>query len=89
MAEDTSVSIDILNRSYRIRCRPEEIEALRAAAYMVEQRMEQLYRGSVVVDDTRVAVLAAVNIAHDCLAQTEDASRRSRIWEKLEAALSR
>lgn len=73
MAETVTVSIQ--GKDYQIACEPGEVEALRESARYVDDKMNEIKSGSAVLGLDRLAVLAALNIANDFLAQrtaTED-----------------
>jgi len=62
------VTVRILDREYQIACREDEREDLLKAAEFVHERMREIRgRGSVIGTD-RVAVMTALNIAHELLA---------------------
>ena len=66
-ADPVPVSVMILDKEYKVSCTAEEKPALLAAAEHVDQKMRELRtRGSAVGTD-RVAVVAALNIAHELL----------------------
>lgn len=68
-----SVTISILGRDYQISCPPEEEEALRRSArYLDKQMAEVKSRGGSLAYE-KVAVMAALNIAHDLLMQNQQA----------------
>ncbi len=61
------VTIRILDRDYQVACREDEKDDLVAAAEIVDERMKEVRnRGSVIGTD-RVAVMAALNMAHELL----------------------
>ncbi len=81
MAGDTvQATVKILDREYQIACREEERADLMAAAEMVNERMKAIRgRGNVIGTD-RVAVMTALNMAHELLAlqQTRNTCERMR-----------
>ena len=60
-----AVTIKVLDREYTVGCPPEQIESLQAAAKLLDKPMRDVQGGSKTVSLERVAVLAALNIAHD------------------------
>ena len=81
--ESVPVSVMILDKEYKISCAPEEKKALQAAAEHVDQKMRELRsRGSAIGTD-RVAVVAALNIAHELL-QLQD---RQNVIESIDREL--
>jgi cell division protein ZapA len=62
-----AITVNILDRDYQIACNNEEKELLLAAAKYLDQKMREIRdRGNVIGID-RIAVMAALNIAHDFL----------------------
>jgi cell division protein ZapA len=62
-----AITVNILDRDYQIACQNEEKELLLAAAKYLDQKMREIRdRGNVIGID-RIAVMAALNIAHDFL----------------------
>ena len=60
-----AVTIKVLDRDYTVGCPPERVESLRAAADLLDSQMREIQGGNKTVSLERVAVLAALNIAHD------------------------
>lgn len=62
-----AITVNILDRDYQIACKSEEKESVLAAARFLDQKMREIRdRGNVIGID-RIAVMAALNIAHDFL----------------------
>jgi cell division protein ZapA len=62
-----AVTVNILDRDYQISCSPEEEALLRSAATYLDEKMREVRdRGNVIGID-RIAVMAALNIAHEFL----------------------
>lgn len=61
------VSVSILERDYLVACTPEERVGLLQAAAMLDQRMREIRNGARTATVDRIAVLAALNIAHELL----------------------
>lgn len=69
-----SITITILGRDYQIACPPEEEEALRRSARYLDQQMEQMRNRSASLPYDKIAVLAALNVTHDFLKVSQEAS---------------
>lgn len=69
-----SVTISVLGRDYQISCPPEEEEALRKSARYLDQQMEQVKSRGSSLGYEKIAVLAALNITHDLLKKSHQAS---------------
>jgi cell division protein ZapA len=59
------VSIRILDREYTVGVAPEERESLAAAARLLDQKMREVRGANRMAAVDRVAVLAALNLAHE------------------------
>jgi cell division protein ZapA len=96
---DKGLSIQILGREYRVACPEGEEKQLQASVEYLNRRMKELRDTGKVTGNERVAIMAALNIAHEFLAQkparsapsVDGADIRRRIaamQETLETALS-
>ncbi|MCC7410649.1 MAG: cell division protein ZapA [Gammaproteobacteria bacterium] len=95
--ESKPVTVQIMDKEYILACPDEEREPLIAAVEFLNRRMRELRESGKVIGNERIAVMAALNIAHEFL----DYKRRSdsfsgdvnaalhRIQSKLSGALSR
>ncbi len=61
------LDVKIMGREYRVACQPEEREALLAAVDLVDGRMRDIAQRTKNTIAERVAVMAALNIAHEQL----------------------
>ena len=69
-------SIRILDREYTVGVDPEQRESLLAAARMLENKMREVRGNNRMAAVDRVAVLAALNLAHELeILRNENASR--------------
>jgi cell division protein ZapA len=59
------VSIRLLDREYTVGCEPGERESLLAAAKLLDGKMREIRGNNRMAALDRVAVLAALNLAHD------------------------
>jgi len=68
MAEHAkTIEISILGRSYKIACEEGEREALMQAVAYLDGKMDEIKKGGKVNGTDRIAVMAALNIAHEFL----------------------
>ena len=68
MTESSYLDVSIIGREYRVTCKPEERDGLLAAVALVDERMRDVAAKSKSATPERVAVMAALNIAHESLA---------------------
>ena len=64
------LDVTIAGREYRIACPPAEQAALQAAVRLLDARMGDVAAKSKGASTERVAVMAALNLAHDYLSMT-------------------
>ena len=63
------LDITLLGKEYRIACPPEEREALQAAVSYVDEKMHEISDRTKSNIAERIAVMVALNIAHEFLSQ--------------------
>ncbi|MFL2500008.1 MAG: cell division protein ZapA [Porticoccaceae bacterium] len=73
---NVSLKIYILDKEYQVNCPPEEREALERSAQLLNEKMEEIRGGSQIIGLERIAVMAALNLAHD-LIQTEQSAEQN------------
>ena len=61
------VTAKILEKEYNISCPPSEQDALMASVKHVDEKMREIRNTGKVIGAERIAVMAAINIAHDML----------------------
>ena len=72
------VSVRVLHREYTVGVQADEHDSLLAAARLLDARMREIRGGNRMVALDRLAVLAALNLAHELqqLRQERDAQQR-------------
>lgn len=78
MSKAEPVSIRILDREYTVGCEPGERDSLQAAARLLDAKMREIRGGNRVAALDRVAVLAALNLAHELQQLRDEAARQQR-----------
>ena len=68
------VSLNILGKEYKIVCEPQEQEALIRSAQELDRQMRKIRDTGKVAGSDRIAVLAALNLAHDSGANSQVAT---------------
>jgi len=97
MPEKDALTVQILDKEYRVACEPHEKEALIASAHYLNDRMQAIRDSGKVTGMDRIAVMAALNMAHELLQHqgrkqdyVEGVSSRIRaLQDKIEHALQR
>ena len=93
----TRVSVRILEKEYQVACLPEERSELLDSAEYLNGKMREIRDGANVVGLDRIAVMAALNLAHELLklrgrgesVDTDVGQRIRSLRERVEGALSR
>jgi len=90
------VTVNILDKEYRISCEPEERESLIESAHYLDGKMREVRNTGRVIGTERIAVMVALNIAHELLDlkqhkdnDSQAITRRIKsLQEKIEIALN-
>ncbi|MEJ1297538.1 MAG: cell division protein ZapA [Candidatus Sedimenticola sp. (ex Thyasira tokunagai)] len=97
MSENTlPINVRILDKEYRIACASDEESSLISSARLLDQKMREIRASGKVIGTDRIAVMAALNLAHELLDQqsvktTSDGGINKRlqtIQAKIDIALS-
>ena len=67
MAEAKTVEVTLLGRSYRVACEDDERDALMQAVAYLDGKMNEIKKAGKVAGTERIAVMAALNVAHELL----------------------
>ena len=89
MSNSEAVSIRILDREYTVGVEPDERDSLQAAAKVLDAKMREVRGGNRVAALDRVAVLAALNLAHELQQLRDENGRRDRELTRTLDALQR
>ena len=85
MSQNEPVSVHILDREYTVGVEPAERDSLTAAARMLDARMREIRGNNRMAAVDRVAVLAALNLAHELqLMRNELAQQQQRFQSTLD-----
>jgi cell division protein ZapA len=86
VSEATPVTVNILDREFLIGCTPEERPGLLAAASYLDGKMREVRGASRMQSVDRIAVLAALNMAHELLqAKNNSESQSNVVAQQLQA----
>lgn len=72
------VSIRLLDREYTVGCEPGERDSLLSAAKLLDSKMREIRGNNRMAALDRVAVLAALNLAHDLQQIRDENATRDR-----------
>ena len=84
-----SLKIRILDKEYQVNCKPEEREALELSAKLLDEKMEEIRSGSHIIGVERIAVMAALNLAHDLISSEKNAASNSQTAQVLQSINSK
>ena len=65
--EATTLDVSILGREYRVGCKQSERDELLLAVQLLDGRMREIRDSGKIAGTERIAVMAALNIAHELL----------------------
>jgi cell division protein ZapA len=83
------VGIRLLDREYTVGCEPEERDSLLAAAKLLDGKMREIRGSNRMAALDRVAVLAALNLAHELQQLRDESEGRDRELERTLGELHR
>ncbi len=94
--EPEPVSINIFGKEYQVACEKEDQPALVAASTLLDSRMREIRSAGKILGTERVAVMAALNIAHELIESQQNKHQNSDVafdkikalQEQVEAALA-
>jgi len=88
-ASNEAVNVRILDREYTVGVPAEERESLLSAARLLEDKMREVRGGNRIAAVDRVAVLAALNLAHELQQLRIEQRARERELTQTLAAINR
>lgn len=74
-ADKSPVTLNILDKEYRVACPSGEEESLRASARLLNTQIQKVQNGGKAIGADRVTVMAALNLAYDFLTQRNEQER--------------
>ena len=85
-----SLKIQILDKEYQVNCQPEGREALEYSAQLLNEKMDEIRQGSHIIGLERIAVMAALNLAHDLIrsqTSSQQDAQASNILQSMDSKL--
>ena len=83
------VTIRVLDREYTVGVEPDERDSLVAAAKLLDNKMREIRGSNKLAAVDRIAVLAALNLAHELQQARTDNERRDRELSRTVGAMQR
>lgn len=72
MADSDAVNISIMGKDYLVACGEDEKQDLMRSAEYLNRKMSEIRDSGKIIGTDRIAVMAALNIAHELLNQESD-----------------
>lgn len=69
MSDAKAVDVSLFGRQFRLACPPGEEKQLMAAVQLADTKMKELHDSGKVVGTERIALMAALNIAHELVSK--------------------
>ncbi len=82
MSHNEPVSVRILDREYTVGVEPAERDSLTAAARMLDARMREIRGNNRMAAVDRVAVLAALNLAHEMQLLRDELAQQQQRFQR-------
>ena len=82
-SEPQALKVLILDKEYMVACPEEDIDALKASAEHLNDKMTEIRELGKVVGLDRIAVMAGLNIAHDALSGGSQSNNAGTRIQKL------
>ncbi|MCF6236136.1 MAG: cell division protein ZapA [Gammaproteobacteria bacterium] len=82
--EPEPILINIFGKEYQVACKKEERPALVSASDLLDSRMREIRKAGKVLGTERVAVMAALNFAHELtISQKNEYKNNDAAFEKI------
>ena len=96
MSGEIPIIVQILDKDYRVACQDGQQDSLLASARFLDQKMREIRAGGRVIGTDRIAVMTALNLAHELLENRRERDQLSdsfgrrikALREKVEVALN-
>ena len=76
---NTTVSVKILEKEYQVACPEDQVDALTASARLLDRQMSEIRDSGKIFGLDRIAVMAALNIANELLANQGQVAQVSEL----------
>lgn len=82
MSETKPITVRILDKEYLISCEEDEREQLHTAVTFLNMKMKEVKDSGKVIGSERIAVMTALNIAHELLAYKRENADYTKTIDK-------
>jgi cell division protein ZapA len=69
---DNTVTINIMDRELKIKCPKDKVAELQEAATYLDNKMREIHHSNKLITIDRVAITAALNIAHELIIEKQN-----------------
>jgi cell division protein ZapA len=80
-----SLTINILDKEYRVACPEAEKDSLLASAQVLNQRLKEIKSKGAVLGTERIAIMAALNLSHEMLNGRAIETQHSELSERIDS----
>ncbi len=94
MKPQDSLTVNILEKEYRVACPTHEKDDLKASADLLNKRLDKIKKTGSVLGTERIAVMAALNLSHEVVNSeqirkeyAELDARISKLSERIESSI--
>jgi cell division protein ZapA len=94
MKPQDSLTVNILEKEYRVACPTHEKDGLKASARLLNKRLQDIKKSGAVLGTERIAVMAALNLSHEVVTgkQIKDEhsaldARITKLSERIESSI--
>lgn len=91
---DNGLNIKIMDKDYRVACPPDQQASLKESAEFLNGRLSKIKEKGSIIGTERIAIMAALNMAHELLGSHESIeeyndinARMQNIQKKIDIAL--
>ncbi len=88
-SKNTTVSVKILEKEYQVACPDDQVDALTASARYLDRQMSEIRDTGKVFGLDRIAVMAALNIANELIANRGQVAQVSELVDDKVAELTK
>ena len=88
-SEPQALKVHILDKEYMVACPEDEMDALKASAKHLNNKMTEIRENGKVVGIDRIAVMAGLNIAHEALSGGGKSSSAGTRIKKLNSRIDK
>jgi cell division protein ZapA len=79
-----TLTINILDKEYRVACPEAEKDSLLASAQVLNQRLKEIKSKGAVLGTERIAIMAALNLSHEMLNGRAIETQHSELSERID-----